>query len=58
MGNSKEKLRLKQKFRNQLLKHVQLFNDAVSTDGGDWVMKGFIDIAKNIVRNENEAKSY
>lgn len=48
MGNLTEKLRLKQKFRRQLLKHVALFNKAVSTDGGDWVVKGFIDIVKNI----------
>lgn len=48
MGISKEKRRFKQKFRNQLLKHVGLFNKAVSTDKGDWVVKGFIDIAKNI----------
>jgi len=48
MRDSNEKLRLKRRFRNQLLKHVQLFNKAVSTDGGDWVVKGFIDIAKNI----------
>ena len=48
MGISKAKRRLKQKFRNQLLKHVGLFNKAVSTDKGDWVVKGFIDIAKNI----------
>ncbi len=48
MGNSKEKQRVKQRFRNQLLKHVGLFNQAVSTDNGDWIVKGFIDIAKNI----------
>ncbi|MBN1806452.1 MAG: hypothetical protein JW837_14480 [Sedimentisphaerales bacterium] len=48
MRNSEEKLQLKQKFRDQLQKHVKLFNKAVSTDGGDWVIKGFIDIAKNI----------
>ena len=48
MGNSKERHRLKRKFRNQLMKHVQLFNEAVSTDNGDWIVKGFIDIAKNI----------
>ncbi len=48
MGNSKEKLRLKQSFRNRLSKHIELFNKAVSTDSGDWVVKGFIDIAKNI----------
>jgi len=45
---SKEKQKLKQKFRNQLLKYVESFNKAVSTDNGDWVVKGFIDIAKNI----------
>lgn len=46
--NSKEKLRLKQEFRNRLLKYVDQFNSAVSTDKGDWIVKGFIDIAKNI----------
>jgi len=48
MRISKERLRLKEKFRNRLRKHVALFNKAVSTDSGDWVVKGFIDIAKNI----------
>lgn len=46
--NSEEKQRLKEKFRNQLLKYVDQFNTAVSTKNGDWVVKGFIDIAKNI----------
>ena len=48
MVNSGEKLRLKEKFRNQLLKYVDKFNAAVSTEDGDWIVKGFIDIAKNI----------
>lgn len=48
MENSEERQKLKEKFRNQLLKHVELFNVAVSTGEGDWVVKGFIDIAKNI----------
>ena len=48
MAISKEKQRLKQKFRNQFSKHVRLFNQAVSTGNGDWVVKGFIDIARNI----------
>ena len=48
MVNSGEKLRLKETFRNQLLKYVDKFNAAVSTEDGDWVVKGFIDIAKNI----------
>lgn len=45
---SKEKQRLKQEFRTRLLKYVDQFNSAVSTDKGDWIVKGFIDIAKNI----------
>ncbi len=48
MENSKERLKLKEQFKNQLVKHVDLFNAAVSTGEGDWVVKGFIDIAKNI----------
>jgi hypothetical protein len=48
MDNSKEKQRLKEEFRNRLLKYVDQFNSAVSTDKGDWIVKGFIDIAKNI----------
>lgn len=48
MENLRERQKLKDKFRSQLLKHVELFNAAVSTKGGDWVVKGFIDIAKNI----------
>ena len=46
--NSKEKQRLKQEFRTRLLKYVDQFNSAVSTDKGDWIVKGFIDVAKNI----------
>lgn len=45
---SREKLELKEKFEKELLIHVDSFNTAISTDKGDWVVKGFIDIAKNI----------
>jgi len=48
MANLGEKRRLKQEFRSRLLKHVERFNSAVSTDEGDWIVKGFIDIARNI----------
>jgi len=48
MVNSEERQRLKEKFRDQLIKYVDQFNAAVSTEDGDWVVKGFIDIAKNI----------
>jgi len=40
--------KLKRGFRAKLVKHVDLFNSAVATKDGDWVVKGFIDIAKNI----------
>jgi len=43
-----EKRKLKQRLRKKLLRHIELFNSAVSTQSGDWVVKGFIDIAKNI----------
>lgn len=48
MKNSKTKQKIKKKFRDQLLKHVNLLNSTVSTKNGDWIVKGFIDIAKNI----------
>jgi hypothetical protein len=48
MVNSEERQKLKEKFRSQLLKYVDQFNAAVSTEDGDWIVKGFIDIAKNI----------
>lgn len=48
MSNLPAKQKLKEKFKNQLLKYVDLFNDTVSTEKGDWIVKGFIDIAKNI----------
>ena len=45
---SKERHKLKDDFRKLLAKHVDSFNEAISTNKGDWVVKGFIDIAKNI----------
>lgn len=48
MTEPEQREKLKDNFRKKLLKHVDLFNSAVSTQNGDWVVKGFIDIAKNI----------
>ena len=48
MVNLEEKQRLKQEFSSRILKYVDKFNSAVSTNEGDWIVKGFIDIAKNI----------
>ncbi len=38
----------KQAFIQALRAETVQFNQAVSTDQGDWIIKGFIDIAKNI----------
>jgi hypothetical protein len=39
---------LKEEFRGQLISYAESFNKAVATDKGDWVVKGFIDVAENI----------
>jgi len=48
MVNSEEKQKFKDRFRNELLVFIDKFNNAIATQKGDWVVKGFIDIAKNI----------
>jgi len=35
-------------FQKNLLKHTEAFRKVLSTSSGDWSVKGFIDIAKNI----------
>jgi len=45
---NKKKEDLKEDFLELIQKEVANFNKSVSTDRGDWVVKGFIDIAKNI----------
>ena len=35
-------------FRNSLLAHFEEFKHALATDTGDWVVKGFIDVYRNI----------
>ncbi|MDD5134085.1 MAG: type II restriction endonuclease [Phycisphaerae bacterium] len=45
---AKDKKNIKDYFRENFLEHIKLFDSAVSTDNGDWIVKGFIDIAKNI----------
>jgi len=48
MSKLNQREKIKKRFRDKLLKHVEMFNSAVATRKGDWVVKGFIDIAKNI----------
>jgi hypothetical protein len=35
-------------FQKSLLKHADKFKEVLATPSGDWSVKGFIDIAKNI----------
>ena len=35
-------------FQKSLLKHTENFRKVLATPSGDWSIKGFIDIAKNI----------
>ena len=35
-------------FQKSLLKHTEDFRRVLATPSGDWTVKGFIDIAKNI----------
>ena len=48
MDNSEERLKLKKEFRNRFLRYIRKLNSTISTAEGDWIVKGFIDIAKNI----------
>ena len=38
----------KDNFQKNLLKHTEDFRKVLATPSGDWSVKGFIDIAKNI----------
>ncbi len=35
-------------FRNKLLNYFEEFRRTLTTDTGDWVIKGFIDIYRNV----------
>jgi len=56
MTHHREREKLKEGFRNKLAKHIGLFNSTVATEHGDWVVKGFIDIAKNIYTISTDTK--
>jgi hypothetical protein len=38
----------KNDFRESMLTHFNKFRNALATDTGDWVVKGFIDVYRNI----------
>ena len=55
MGNEKKE-KLKVDFLKLLQTEIARFTKSVSTDQGDWVVKGFIDIAKNIYTTSIDTK--
>jgi len=48
MNNNLNRKELKANFQKLIHNEVATFNHSVSSENGDWVVKGFIDIAKNI----------
>ena len=48
MSNGQKKAKMKSDFLGRIQDEVDLFNHLVATDQGDWIVKGFIDVAKNI----------
>jgi hypothetical protein len=56
MVNLEERQKFKDRFRKELLEFVDKFANAIATKEGDWVVKGFIDIAKNIYTISTDTK--
>lgn len=51
-----EKDKFKQDFKTVLKKFAEKLKDYVSTDNGDWTVKGFIDVYKNIYTISSDTK--
>lgn len=47
---------LKEQFSVQFLTYIERFQSSVSTTSGEWVIKGFIDIARNIYTISTDTK--
>jgi len=43
-------------FRQGLLEHLEEFGSALTTDAGDWAVKGFIDVYRNIYTISRDTK--
>lgn len=52
----KEKVKHKQEFEHQLQKFTEKLRNFVSTENGDWTIKGFIDAYKNIYTISSDTK--
>jgi len=51
-----ERIKYKNKFKNELDKFAQELRNYVSSENGDWTIKGFIDIYKNIYTISSDTK--
>ena len=51
-----KKTKFVQEFRKNLRGHLQEFNKTLSTDSGDWTVKGFIDVYRNIYTISRDTK--
>lgn len=54
--NLKDKHKYKSGFKNELDKFAKKLRKYVSTDNGDWTVKGFIDVYKNIYTISSDTK--
>jgi hypothetical protein len=54
--NLKDKQKYKSEFKNELDKFAKKLRKYVSTDNGDWTVKGFIDVYKNIYTISSDTK--
>lgn len=52
----KEKRTLKSDFHSNLSKFIKQLDKLVATEDGEWVVKGFIDVSKNIYTITNDTK--
>ncbi len=54
--DSADKIKYKTDFKTELDKFADKLEKYVSTDGGDWTVKGFIDVYKNIYTISSDTK--
>ena len=54
--NKVDKLKYKTDFKKELDKFAEKLEEYVSTDNGDWTVKGFIDVYKNIYTISSDTK--
>jgi len=56
MSANTKREKLKEHFRSLLNSHMESFTKAIADPKGDWVVKGFVDIAKNVYTISDDTK--